>query len=285
MCLVDVSQAYLRFADDVVLVARTKNDIRKMLNALAAQALRYGLKINFDKTMVLTWDHLASGCDSLQVGPSTVKILRETESEKCLGRKLCFNHHQEVELDHRIAAAWSSFHKHKAELCSKHYALESRLKLFETVVTPTALYGCSAWALTSRMGNTSKTTRRKMLRYVLRIHRKKAGPDPEDWVDYMRRSAKQVDELSAKFGLEDWIMTYRRRKWTFAGQTARRAHGRWTTKALAWKPHHGHGRSRGRPRTRYGDDCEKFAGGAWPEVAVNMDLWKDLGAGFACRAF
>ena len=154
----------LSFADDVVLVARTKNDIRKMLNDFAAQALRYGLKINFDKTKVLTCDHLASGCDSLQVGQSTVEILRETESEKYLGRKLCFNHHQDVELDHRIAAACSSFHKHKAELCSKHYALEGRLKLLEAVVTPIAPYGCAAWALTCRIGKTLKTARRKMLR-------------------------------------------------------------------------------------------------------------------------
>ena len=39
----------LRFADDVVLVAQTHGDIRKMLNDFAARAVKYGLKINFDK--------------------------------------------------------------------------------------------------------------------------------------------------------------------------------------------------------------------------------------------
>ena len=44
----------LRFADDVVLVAQNKSDIKKMLNDFSACAKPYGLNINFAKTKVLT---------------------------------------------------------------------------------------------------------------------------------------------------------------------------------------------------------------------------------------
>jgi hypothetical protein len=270
----------LRFADDVVLVAQTHGDIRKMLNAFAARAVKYGLKVNFDKTTILTWSHLATGRSSIKVGSSLVQILAEDEAEKYLGRKVSLNEQHTTELQSRIAAAWASFHRHKGELCSKFYALEDRAKLFEACVTPTAVYGCAVWAMTKKMCQTLDTVRRKMLRYVFRIHRRRAGPDVETWVEYMQRSAKQVDELSAKLGMDTWTTIYRRRKWTFAGKTARRTDHRWSQRILEWKPNFGHGRSRGRPKTRWTDDLEAYAGGAWAEVALNTDLWTCLEDGF-----
>jgi hypothetical protein len=98
-----------RFADDVILVAQTKGDIRKMLNDFADRASHYGLKINFSKTKVLTWDCIASGCESLRVGASSVQVPREDESERYLGRKLTFKDHYEVELANRTAAAWAAW--------------------------------------------------------------------------------------------------------------------------------------------------------------------------------
>ena len=92
----------LRFADDVVLVAQSKADIKKMLNDFAAQAEKYGLKINFDKTKVMTWDHFGHGCGPVQVGDSYVQILGEDKSEKYFGRKLSFKNHHYTEIQNRI---------------------------------------------------------------------------------------------------------------------------------------------------------------------------------------
>ena len=71
-----------------------------------------------------------------------------------------------------------------------------------------------------------------MLRYVFRVHGKKTGPNPEDWIDYMRRSAGRVDELSTKFAMEDWITAYRKKKWNFAGRAARQTDDRWSKRIL-----------------------------------------------------
>ena len=154
----------LRFADDVILAAQSKNDVRKMLTQFADAASHYGLRLHFGKTKIMTWDSLAAGCTSIRVGQNEVSILREDEAEKYLGRKLCFRSLKEVELQNRLSAGWAAFHKHKGELCSKFYRTCDRVKLFEAIVSPTVLYGSAAWAQTRAMEDKLRVTRRKMLR-------------------------------------------------------------------------------------------------------------------------
>ena len=209
----------------------------------------------------------------MAVGSTTVQVLGAEETEKYLGRKLYFKERQGTELQNRMAVAWAAFHQHKSELCSKHYPLRDRVRLFEAVVKPAALYGCSSWALTSKMRDLLKVIRRRM-------HRKKTGPNPEDWIDYMRRSAGRVDEVSTKFVMEDWITAYRKKKWNFAGKIAPQNDDRWSKGILDWRPYNGHGRCQGRPKTRWSHDVDRLAGASWSEVAADANLWKCLETGF-----
>ena len=91
-------------------------------------------------------------------------------------------------------------------------------------------------------------------------------------MDFVRRSAHRVDELASAFNMSDWIEDHRRRKWCFAGKQARADDGRWSQKALQWKPI-GYGRNPGRPRTRWTDEIDRFAGGDWMQIALDEDQW------------
>ena len=216
----------LRFADDVILVAQSRADIRKMLTHFATAAERYGLKLHPGKTKVMTWNAEAAGCRSVFIGASEVLVLDESSSEKYLGRKLSFIDHRAVELENRIKAGWAAFHKHKGELCSKFYALRDRVRLFDAVVSSAVLYGSATWTLTKCMEQHLRAAWRKMLRYVFRIHRK--YNEGEEWVEYMRRSASQVEQLASNFELENWVCGSRRRKFRFAGRVARNTDERWS---------------------------------------------------------
>ena len=119
------------------------------------------------------------------------------------------------------------------------------------------------------------TVRRRMLRYVFRIHR---HPE-EDWVPFVQRAAGRVDYIAKQSGLKDWVIMYRRRKWRFAGELACRADNRWSKQVLGWLPNHGHGRLQGRPKTRWMDQLEGFAGGDWVCIAQDIDAW-DFFEGF-----
>ena len=87
------------------------------------------------------------------------------------------------------------------------------------------------------------TTWRRMLRHAFCIHRRRdASAEPlEDWVEYVRRAARQIETKAEPIGLESWHLTYRRRKWRFAGKVARKMDARWSTKSLQWVPNEGDG--------------------------------------------
>ena len=63
--------------------------------------------------------------------------------------------------------------QHKQELTSKTYSLNSRLKLFEAVITPTVLYGAGAWTLNKQAESILLRTQRRMLRMILGAGRRK----------------------------------------------------------------------------------------------------------------
>ena len=256
----------LRFADDVVLVARSKADITKMLAQFGEASKRYGLKLHFGKTKLLTWDALADGCESVSIGGVPVVIQAETAAEKYLGRKLCFGNSCEVELNNRIASAWAAFHVHKNELCGKNYRMVDRLRLFEAVVSPVMLYGCSAWALTKKMEDRIIITWRRMLRYVLCLHRRRS----EEWVDYMQRSTAELETLTSKLGADDWVAAYRMKKFRFACRVANQAGDRWSKVLMQWAP--AGKRDPGRPLTRWCDDLNAFAGDTW-QISASDPQW------------
>ena len=267
----------LRFADDVILIAQQRSDIKKMLADLTTVSSKYGLKLHYGKTKVMTWRSLVKPPSSILVGTNDIEILDQAAAERYLGRKFCFEDSQMIELKNRLAAGWAAFHKHKGELCNKFYSLRDRIRLFDAVVTPAVLYGSAAWALTQSMEQKLTTTRRRMLRYVFRLHRGFA-PDSDDqlegWVDFVRRTAHRVDTISQTHCMQDWIISYRRRKWRFAGKIARCQDKRWSHLIVSWLPNSGLGRGRGAPKTRWSDQLVKFAGSDWMQVAADEQVWQ-----------
>merc|ERR1711963_488103 len=89
-----------------------------------------------------------------------------------MGRSFTFQNQNHVEIESRISAAWKKFYALKDELLSKKYSLYDRIRLFNGVVTPTALYGCTSWTLTVELENRLKRTQRQMLRMMLQRPRR-----------------------------------------------------------------------------------------------------------------
>ena len=228
---------------------------------------------------------LAKGRESVQIEDQAVSVLDEHATEKYLGRKLALDSPHEAELQNRIAAGWAAFHKHKGEMCSSSYKLKDRLELFKSVVDPVVLYGSGTWALTMSMEARLRTARRRMLRYVLRIHRRKHGLENEAWVESVKRSAHTVESMANFHDIENWVAGYRRRKWRLAGRLARQTDERWSTKLLELRPCRGLGRSRGHPRTRWADHIEALAGGNWKEIAMDISQWDLLEKGLVLKVF
>jgi hypothetical protein len=160
----------LRFADDVLLLASTKSQLERMLEDLIAAMSRKGLSMHAGKTKILT--NQTSGGGSLNASGNYIDILAPEESTMYLGRRFSLFSLHETELDNRIKQAWRKFWAHKSELCGKAYRLKDRLRLFNSVVTPSVLYSCGTWTMTTERMRRLRTAQRMMLRKIIGTKRK-----------------------------------------------------------------------------------------------------------------
>lgn len=263
----------LRFADDLLIIGRSRAQVTKMLKDLVHEAGKVGLLIHPGKTKIIfngvgRRDGPIPG--KVVVDGKDIEVLAEDRTTMYLGRALTLQKTHDAEIQHRMSRAWAKFHVYEKELTDKEYPLKSRMKLFNSVVTPSALYGCGAWTMTKERELLLKTTQRKMLRKVLGAKRRciemdhssiddiEAMPDDEpleeqfeSWVEWLKRVTIESEERFVSVGGQDWIVEQRRRKWQWAGHICRRTDGRWSRLLLDWLPH-GH-RKRGHPETRWKD--------------------------------
>ena len=196
-----------------------------------------------------------------------------------LGRKLAINHYHATELSNRIASGWAAFFKFKAALCDRQLPSKDRVKLFEATVTPCVLYGCATWTMTRSMETRLRSTKRRMLRRMVRTTRRQ----DETWPEFVRRATHVSEDAAHQHGATDWVVLQRHRKWKLAGKIASREDGRWSKKLLSWKPWFRcePKRSVGHPTLRWEDDLVRVAGGDWQNAACSLELWGDLSYGYA----
>ena len=159
----------MRFADDVLLIARSAGELEGMLGDLAREAEEAGLQLHFGKTKVLCnkFGREDDRRTELKVKGKGVEVLPEGASTKYLGRALRLDAHNEAEIENRINIAWRRFMSLKAELCNRHFPLSQRLRLFGATVSQTLLYGSGTWTLHDGSTRKLRTAQRKMLRSMV----------------------------------------------------------------------------------------------------------------------
>jgi hypothetical protein len=299
----------LRFADDIMLLATSRQQLQTMLNDVIRRAAQVGLSIHFGKTSIMNNipDDERLKPEGIAVNGGDVSILPYDDSAMYLGRKLCFGDVHDTELGHRLACGWAKFHKHKSELCCRHFPLRDRLKLFEAVVTPTVLYSAGTWTMNVERERKLKMNQRRMLRKIVRVGRKpelrnadteemsksstEDGSDTSNsqscsgqdtWVEWIRRATGIAEKEAKRNKGTDWVEGQRRRKWGLAGHTMRRDDGRWSRLIFDSEPD---GKRRvGHPVTRWTDALDKFSAQKhfiWTSKAAQRKAWSYWGNLFA----
>ena len=114
-----------------------------------------------------------TGCDSIEVAWMKIGIRPFIDSVKYLGKELSFHTPTMTEIQHRRSCAWMKFYAQKEILCNKAYPLTQRLRLFDTTITPTILYGAGSWTMTSPLEHRLKKVQRQMLHSIFQFPRKK----------------------------------------------------------------------------------------------------------------
>ena len=183
----------LRFADDVMLFATSKGQIRNMMCEFKDATEKVGLRIHPDKTKILS-NESSMNSDTkryIKIGDMSIEILAKNESVKYLGQRISFHQQETLEIKSRIRAAWTTFHKYRQELTSKKYMLKLRLRLFDATVSPTLCYAAGTWTPSREHERMIQSTQRKMLRLIIQTKRK------------YKKIEKQVIEHKVEEGNDD----------------------------------------------------------------------------------
>ena len=101
----------LRFADDVLLAARSLNVLEMMVADMKRAVAEVGLEMHFGKTKMMAhkqgWKQ--SHSEVVDIDGVNIDILKPGESVKYLGREFSFVDYHDEEIRHRIACGWGKF--------------------------------------------------------------------------------------------------------------------------------------------------------------------------------
>lgn len=83
----------------------------------------------------------------------------------------------------------------RSELCGKHI-IKDKFKLFNAVITPTVLYGSTAWTMNAERTKLIQTAQRRMLRWMLGGFWQGASRSDGGGADVTMTSESEDDEAS-----------------------------------------------------------------------------------------
>ena len=243
----------LRFADDIVLFAKSAQDLSDMMQELIKVCQEAGLTINVSKTKVMT---------NYQELPILVngKQVNYVHEYLYLGQLVTFTRRGDKEINRRISLAWNKFWSLSFIFQDKKLKLRTKRDVMDTCVLPVLLYGAQTWSLTEKQKNMLRICQRKMERKILHISLK----------DRIRNS-----EIRQRTGILDAVSRATDIKWKWGGHLMRMEQQRWAQAATVWDPRGGW-RRRGRQETRWSDCFKKSVGAVWSRVAKNREEWKNL---------
>ena len=234
----------LRFADDILLFARTAAEAMALLDDLVRKLQNIGLQLNAAKTVVLTSE--VQPPSSLHMNNGTVlRVLKQEEAHKWLGCMISAagSRNTHLDLQHHLQAASRAFHANKWILCDKGVSILHRLRYFDKVVSPVACFGASHRAIHKDDLAKLDVEYRRLMRMVV-------GPPADTnwaspWHDILHGWNNRVQILSDHAGLQPWSVTCIEAVWKFASYVAILPPERWTRRILAWNMRGP--RKRGRP--------------------------------------
>ncbi|XP_058616632.1 uncharacterized protein LOC131530397 [Onychostoma macrolepis] len=250
----DLTISSLLFADDVVLLAPSDQDLWHALGWFAAECEAAGMRISTSKSEAMVLSRKKVACP-LQVGGEFLGVLFTSE-----GR-------MEREIDRQIGAAsvvmrWM----YRSVVVKKELSCKAKLSIYRSIYVPTLTYGRELWVMTERTRSRIQVAEISFLRRV-------AGCSLRDRV----RSSVTREELR----VEQLLLNIERSQLRWLGHLFRMPPGRLHGEVFWASPTRR--RPQGRPRTRWRDYVSRLAWeslGVPPEeqeeVSGEREVWASL---------
>ena len=121
----------LRYADDTTLMAENEEELKSLLMKVKEKSEKVGLKLNIQKTKIITSDSITSW----EIDGETVlegsKITADGDCSHEIKRRLLLGRNVMTNLD--------------SILKSRDITLPTKVRLAKAMVFPVVMYGCESW--------------------------------------------------------------------------------------------------------------------------------------------
>ncbi|XP_076949285.1 uncharacterized protein LOC143621880 [Bidens hawaiensis] len=154
------------FVDDIVLVAKSKQDLNMRLEEWRVALERKGLRISRSKTEYLHCDFSGvNGNEEIQITiegqavPQTIKF-------KYLGSFVQSDGGIEGDVTHRVQVGWCRWRADTGVLCDKRFPTKLKGKFYRVAIRLAMLYGTDCWAIKKAHTRKLEVTEMRMLRWM-----------------------------------------------------------------------------------------------------------------------
>ena len=219
----------LDFADDLALLAHTHRHIQDKTTRLNTFSQQVGLNISKTKTEVMTLN--VNNPKAVNLNGTEPPI---TDIFTYLGSTITTTGGTSVDIYRRINKARNIFRMLNNVWRSTDYSAKTKLKLYQSCVLSTLLYGSECWSMTEKDLNSLCVFHNKNLRRIMRIF----------WPLTVTNA-----ELYKQTGQESMEVILLRKRWRWIGHVLRRDRNTIVKTALHWTPEGK--RKRGRPRNTW----------------------------------
>lgn len=267
-----------RYADDIMTFAKSDTELAFMIEALVDELAKTGLHLNGKKTKIMTNENVQF--QYLEVAGEMVAIIPNLDSHRYLGRSMAGNlfNRTAVKIKHRLQAGWYKFSRHSKTLTNRNISIKLRLKLFDSVVTPTILFGLTALPLHQSHLDKINVTQRKMLRKIAGWVRLPNEP----WETTMKRMTDRVTNALQQWPIKKWGARIHEARWkhvsrlkTMSPTSLQMLSSKWTPpenidRTIQCRPY----RNVGRPNLRWDDQINNFCRSncdcTWQDMTVDQ---------------
>ena len=163
----------LRYANDTALLSTTPTGLEKLIKSVKEHSDEKGLFLYTKKTKILEIDKLIK---EARIAIDGEEIERVSNFEH-LGARIEANGKSTAKIRRRLAMARTRFTKMIS--IWKGQCKKTKLRFLETVVFPTALYGCEAWTINNTDAKRITSFEMKCYRKILRMSWMKKVTDKE----------------------------------------------------------------------------------------------------------
>ena len=167
----DCTVPCLFWADDLVLISKTKEGLHELLNILDKYSADWKMKVNIEKTKVVIFNKQGWVMKGEKLYYRN-NCLKNVKYFKYLGLTLDANGKYFTAMEELAKKAMRAIHRIYTSSTYNYISLEMLLQTFETMVKPILLYSSELWGYQMRDDNIMESTFVKFCKHILGVHRK-----------------------------------------------------------------------------------------------------------------